>query len=85
VDGTGWVAVPVGDDLVDKFGAVIARKLCFRWNSRRGKGRVAWMSLRESKVQRWALLRRENRQIQPEATSVAVRVRIYWPEVVCPQ
>jgi hypothetical protein len=33
----------------------------------------------------WALLRREYRQIQPEATSVAVRVRIYRPEVACPQ
>jgi hypothetical protein len=30
-------------------------------------------------------LKREKRQIQPEATSVAVRVRIYWPEVACPQ
>jgi hypothetical protein len=40
------------------------------------------MSLRAAKVQRWALLRKENREIQPEATSAAVRVRIYWPEVV---
>jgi hypothetical protein len=39
------------------------------------------MSLRAAKVQRRALLRREYRQIQPKATSVAVRVRIYWPEV----
>jgi hypothetical protein len=41
------------------------------------------MSKREAKVQRRALLKREYRPIQPEATSV--RVRIYWPEVVCPQ
>jgi hypothetical protein len=68
--------MPVDDDLVDKFGAVIARKLCFRWNSRRGKGRVAWMFMRAAKVQRRALLRREYRQIQPEAISVAVRERI---------
>jgi hypothetical protein len=46
------------------------------WNSLRGKGRLEWMTLRASKVQRWALLRRENRKIQPEAMSVAVRVRI---------
>ncbi|MFP3089704.1 hypothetical protein LQZ21_05190, partial [Treponema sp. TIM-1] len=52
------------------------------WNSLSGKGRVAWMSLSALKVQRWALLSREYRDIQPEATSVAVRVRIYWPEVV---
>jgi hypothetical protein len=31
------------------------------------------MSLRASKVQQWTLLRREYRQIQPEAISVAVR------------
>jgi hypothetical protein len=31
------------------------------------------------------LLRREQGQIQPEATLAAVRVRIYWPEVACPQ
>jgi hypothetical protein len=35
------------------------------------------MSLRAAKVQRWALLRREYRQLQPEAASAAVRVRIY--------
>jgi hypothetical protein len=28
------------------------------------------------------LIEGEYRHIQPEATSVAVRVRIYWPEVV---
>jgi hypothetical protein len=39
------------------------------------------MSVRDWKVQIWALLRREYRQIQPDATSVAVNVRIYWPEV----
>jgi hypothetical protein len=61
--------MPVGYDLVDKLAAVIARKLCFRWNSTRGKGRVEWMSLRAAKVQRRALLRREKRQIQPEAAS----------------
>ena len=55
------------------------------WNSLSGKGRPEWMSLRAVKVQRRALLRRENREIQPEATSVAVRVRIYRPEAVCPQ
>jgi hypothetical protein len=43
------------------------------------------MSLRALKVRRRALLRRENRELPPEAMSVAVRVRIYWPEVVCPQ
>jgi hypothetical protein len=42
--------------------------------ARRGKGRDAWMSLRAAKVQRWALLRRENRQIHPEVTSVRVRI-----------
>jgi hypothetical protein len=48
-------------------------------------GRPAWMSLRALKVQRRALLGREYRHNQPEATSAAVRVRIYWPEEACPQ
>jgi hypothetical protein len=43
------------------------------------------MSLRASKVQRRDLLRRETKEIQPDETSVAVRVRIYRSEVVCPQ
>jgi hypothetical protein len=55
------------------------------WNSRRGKGRFAWMSLRAVKARRGALLRREQRRIQPEATAVAVRVRIYRLEVTFPQ
>jgi hypothetical protein len=55
------------------------------WNSKTGRGTVFLMSERERNVQEWALLKREYRQIQPEATSVAVRERMYWPEVVCPQ
>jgi hypothetical protein len=66
--------VSVDDDLVDELTAIVAVELPH------GKGRDALMSLRAAKVQRWALLRREYREIQPEATSVAVRV--YWPEVV---
>jgi hypothetical protein len=50
-----------------------------------GKGRGEWMSLRAAKVRRWALLRGSRGKIQPEATSVAVSVGIYWPEVACPQ
>ena len=41
--------------------------------------------VRDWNIPLWALLRGEYRRIQPEAMSVAVSMRTYWPEAVCPQ
>jgi hypothetical protein len=47
------------------------------WNSKTGRGTAVLMSARALKVQECALLRRERSSIQPEATSVAVKVWTY--------
>jgi hypothetical protein len=46
--GEGEVVVMAPDfgGVVDKFGAVIAGKRCFLWNSKTGKGAVLMMSVK---------------------------------------
>jgi hypothetical protein len=55
------------------------------WSSKSGNGRVAWMVLRPSRVHLWALFFRVRSSVQPEATSVAVRVKLKSPASLSPQ
>jgi hypothetical protein len=77
-EGEECIGVPDFGGMIDKFRAIVARKLCFRWNSKTGRGTVILMSGRALKVQGWAVLRRERSSTQPEETSVAVNLWTYW-------
>ena len=78
-EGEGFLFTPYFGGVIDKFRAIITV------DSKTGKGTVFLISERALNVQEWALLRRERSSVQPEATSVAVKVWTYWPVVACPQ
>jgi hypothetical protein len=70
-EGEGFFGAPDFGGVVDKLRAIIAVKL--------GDGQES--AERALKVQEWALLRRERSSVQPETTSVTVKVWTYWPWV----
>jgi hypothetical protein len=84
-EGEAFFFAPDFGGVIDECTALIARKFCFRWNSKTGRGTEFLLPLRDGNVPVGALLRREYRHNQPEATTVAVKVGRYRPEGACPQ